>query len=147
MIIKGFPLGPTSNHMLMQSRGRLIKSPEARIYDSRIDSFYLYNKKSLDEISNKIKGSLLRVDMYFVFLYSKIIGKEGQVKQIDYSNRVKMSQDGLARCLQIDDKLIKCGFLELVTCDTEEDEQIIFRILKTNKIRTFSEIKEELTHI
>jgi hypothetical protein len=128
----------------MQSRGRLIKSPEARVYEAKIDNFYMYNKKSLDLISTEIKGSLIRVDMYFVFLYSKIIGKEGQVKQTDYSNRVKQSQDGLARCLQIDDKMVKCGFLELVTCDKEDDEQIIFKISKIDRIRTIDELKERL---
>lgn len=144
MIVK-LPMPPTSNNIYIPVNGRLIKSAEGRRYDSSIEYEKLRQFRLFREINQLFKDRIIRADIYYLFFKDRVIGKKGQIKSLDYSNRQKPSQDALSKCTDIDDKYIKSGFQELILCDNQKDEGVVFVLSIQEKIKTLHELKEQLT--
>lgn len=134
MILKNFPIPPSINNQLTLSRGRFIKTSAAKIYDAKVSMFKLRRFREIDLIKENLKSDdLLKVDCYFIFNQSRLIGKKGQIKALDVNNYLKSALDGLVKCLEIiDDKQFVAHTVEKLTCESESDEQIIFVISKTS---------------
>lgn len=128
----------------MPANNRLIKTSVARSFDERIDREKIKHFRLFDEANRLFTGRFLRVDTYYVFLRSRIIGKKNQIKVIDYLNRQKIAFDCLARCINIDDKYFKSGFHELILCDEDVEQCIIFNITVQEKIRDLSDLRKDL---
>lgn len=143
MIIRIPILPPTQNRAFLMSRGRFIKSTEARIFDQAIDLEKIKQFKKLTQAHELFKNRLLCIDTYYIFLKTRIFGKQGQVKQCDFLNRQKMGFDGLAKMLNIDDMFFKSGIHELVICDNAKDEGMIFKISIQDQIRSFDILKQD----
>lgn len=95
----------------MPSRGRLIKSNEARLYDREIQIWSLRNKNKL--VSYKIelreliqKGFMLKVSVILNWEKSKLLTKKGEPKKNDLDNRLKSCLDAVSKLVEIDDKYI-----------------------------------------
>lgn len=131
MILRNFPIPPTSNNLYIPVRGRLIKSKEGREYDLKVQQYGSLHFYKLKEIREKIKEfPELLVETVFVFHKSRVIGKQGQMKKLDSSNRIKQVHDGFAKLIGIDDCYYVQTPVSKATCDKIEDEQVIITISK-----------------
>lgn len=140
MILKRFPMPPTSNRLLAPYNGRLIKTRECRDYDAKVNQYKLRNFKILEEIKIEFDNKLIVIDSFFVFSKKRLISKEGQIKKLDASNRIKVAHDNLSRIADLDDKNFVCGFFEKLYCEHEKDEQVIFKLSELKCIRNFDEL-------
>lgn len=130
MILTKFPMPPSSNGLYASFKGRFIKTVEGRRFDSSAKTFELMNCRKLDQIKAemaKTKGFWF-IDTKFVFVRSRIIGKKGQIKRLDASNRIKQTHDALARIIGVDDCLFVSGAFSKASCEQENDEQVIITI-------------------
>lgn len=117
---------------------------EGRKYDNLIQIYKLRKFKELDKIKESFKDDdLLSIETIFVFAKNRIIGKKGQVKKLDASNRIKQLHDGLSTLLGIDDSRFVSGIFSKATCDNEKDEQVIVKITKS-EIHTLDHITQGL---
>jgi hypothetical protein len=107
-----FPMSPTSNHMLMVIRGRLIKSNDARKYSKQCELWGAQNRGSINKLKEILKDKTLRVDCCFVFPRSKLITKKNTLKKVDWGNRVKQTHDELAKLIGVDDSHFISGYCE-----------------------------------
>lgn len=131
-ILAKLPLPPSSNQLYSSVKGRLIKSIEGRKYDSLIQLYKLKKFRDIDKISNAFgPADLLNIETIFVFNKNRIIGKKGQIKRLDASNRIKQLHDGLSTLLGIDDCRFVSGAFSKATCQDEKDEQVIVKITKS----------------
>lgn len=100
---------PTNNHRLMPSRGRLIKSPEFRIFDQKIELWRLRNRYFLDDSKAEVErwlkaGNCLEVELDFCFPRSKLVSKKNEPKKIDVDGRIKSTLDAIFHLIGCDDK-------------------------------------------
>jgi len=149
-MIKGFPLGPSSNSMYAAVNGRLIKSSESRIYDKQCQMWGLKNWKVLEAIKKAVESTKLpyavELDCTFVFLHARLVGKKNQLKKLDAMNRMKNSIDNFCKVAQFDDSLIVGGAFKKITCDNSRDEQVIFN-LRLTQLQTLDQILESVSFI
>lgn len=131
------PMCPTANRITMPFRGRLIKSPEYRIYEQKMQVFKLKNFRILDEIEKAFTGKLLRVDAIFVFNHKRIFTKKGELKKLDYSNRIKISEDILAKLINIDDSKFVEGYHSKAYSEDNVEEYIVFTIYEIDEVKGF----------
>lgn len=134
MILKGFPIPPTSNRLLMPARGRLVKTSDARAYDTKVDVFKMINRRKIEALKNqlsKLETKILKVEFIFVLHKKRLIGQKGQLKKLDTSNRLKQCQDHLAKIIEIDDCQYVDTPIKKVTCEDVKDEQVIILIKET----------------
>ncbi len=135
LILKRFPMPPTSNRLLMPCRGRLIKSVEYRAYEQKVVSFHMRNITNLAEIEHAFKGNkFLRIDTLFVFAQKRLISKKNEVKSLDASNRIKIVHDVISKLIHIDDKYFTCGYFEKAFCEAENEEQVIIKFSEVTDI-------------
>ncbi len=131
MILDYFPLPPSSNQLYSSFRGRLIKSKIGRAYDVAVLVFELKNMKYISDISRTAKElKTLKINTTFVFHRARVIGKKGQMKRIDASNRIKQVHDHLAKLIGIDDCYFVEGSFSKATCKDIKDERVIIEITK-----------------
>ena len=132
--ITKWPMPPTQNKLYSSFRGRLVKSKEGREYDAKLDLFKMLYKRKLDVLKKDIgsliieHGKCLKISTIFIFHKSKVIGKKGQMKKLDATNRIKQVHDHLARVLEIDDCYFVNSIIDKATCDYPKDEQVIISI-------------------
>ncbi len=143
IVLKHIPIGPSVNEIYKPIRGRFVKGESGRIYDKKIQAYKLRNFRILQQAHDMFKGHVLCVDKYFVFYNKRLFCKDGSIKKIDVENFLKSSIDGLSELLNIDDKMFKSGVTEAVSCEREDQQQLIVRIT-VHKMRTFEEIMESL---
>ena len=118
--LHGLPMSPTSNHMLMVIRGRLIKSSAARAYSKACEEWAWKNRSKLAQLKSILKDSTLRVDCTFVFPKSKLITQKNTLKKVDWMNRLKQTMDELAKMIGVDDSYFVSGYCEKVVGETDE---------------------------
>jgi hypothetical protein len=127
-----FPLPPSSNHLYASVGGRLVKSIEGRKYDSYLQLYKLRKFKDLETISKAFQeADILHIETTFVFAKNKIVGKKGQIKKLDASNRIKQLHDGLSKLIGIDDCRFVSGAFSKATCERENEEQVIVKISRS----------------
>jgi len=133
-IVLELPIPPTANKQLTVSRGRFIKSQEARIFDSKINKLKIIDFKDIESDQFKVKdwitnGFQLQIDLYFVFNYNRIFSKTKKAKsiykKIDTNNRIKSSIDAVSKLLGIDDSLFfKESSFKVVTSNNSKEKLI-----------------------
>lgn len=132
LLLKKFPLSPSSNQLYTSVRGRLIKSSEGRRYDSLVEIYRLRELNIIDEWKKTVKPEdVFHIDMYFVFLRERLITKKETIKKLDATNRLKSSHDGLSKILDIDDSRFVTGSFNKVYTRFSHEEQIIILVKKT----------------
>lgn len=139
MYLTRLPIPPTSNRFVIPAHGRLIKSPEARKYETTLRVYELRNFKEIEAIRSCFAGKTLCVDRYFVFDKTRVISKKDTIKKLDTSNRVKILDDCVSKLIGIDDCMFITGICEKLWCDNPKDEQVIVRFSEYN-IREFKGI-------
>lgn len=132
IILKKYPLPPTSNNLYSSVNGRLIKSKIARLYEFEVFNYSLRNINLINKIKNDFINCELKIDTYFIFNKKRLISKENNLKKIDASNRIKACHDSLSKITGIDDKNIISGHFEKVYCNDDFEEQVIIVIKKEN---------------
>jgi hypothetical protein len=132
LLLKRFPLPPSSNKLYASVNGRLIKSVEGRRYDASVDMYRLKEFKVLDQFKETIKPTdVFRVDMYFIFMKDRLVSKKDTIKRLDSSNRIKQTSDGLAKIIDVDDCRFITGSYHKAYCRFPQDEQVIIYVKKT----------------
>lgn len=132
LLLKRFPLPPSSNQLYASVNGRLIKSTEGRKYDASVEMYGLREFKILDQFKELVKPTdVFHVDMYFVFMRDRLISKKESIKRLDATNRLKASHDGLSKILGIDDCRFVTGSYHKTYCRFPQDEQVIILVKKT----------------
>lgn len=129
------PMPPTSNRVTMPMRGRLIKSPEYRIYEQKMQIYKLKNFKLLSEIENKFKDLLIRVDTNFFFNHNRVFTKKNTLKMIDSHNRIKICYDVLSKLIDIDDSRFIEGYHSKRYCENDKQEHVVINISKLERVR------------
>lgn len=132
LLLKKFPLGPSSNSIYSSVNGRFIKSVEARKYEALVDMYGLKEFRILDQFKELVKPhDVFHVDMYFVFVRDRLVSKKETIKRLDSSNRIKSVSDGLSKILGIDDCRFVTGSYHKAYCRFPQDEQVIIVVKKT----------------
>lgn len=126
---------PTSNRVTMPMRNRLIKTPEYRIYESKIQIYKLKNFRKLEEIEEKFKGKMLRVDTEFFFNHNRVFNKKGELKRIDSHNRLKIIYDVLSKLINIDDSRFVEGMHSKCYCENNKPEYVAVYISEVTKLK------------
>lgn len=103
--LKGLPIPPSENHLYKNvPRIGRVKSLEYRAYESDFNSWAWVNLKTLKYARQAISGQMkLGLTIDYRMLHSRIYCKDGRVKKMDVTNRLKILIDLLANALQIDD--------------------------------------------
>lgn len=138
-----WPMPMTSNHLYIVSRGRLIKSNEARKYSNSCLQWGMQNRGTINKLREILKDKTLRVDCCFVFPKSKLITKKNTLKKIDYSNRIKQVFDELSKMIGVDDSHFISGYC----CKkiSEIDESSVYITISEAKLEWAYESKQ--THV
>lgn len=132
LLLKRFPLPPSSNQLYASVNGRFIKSTEGRKYDAAVDMYAIREYKILDQFKEMIKETdVFNVDMYFVFSRDRLITKKETIKKLDATNRLKASHDGLSKIIGVDDCRFITGSYHKVYCKFPQEEQVIIVVKKT----------------
>ena len=139
IILKGFPLPPTSNNMYIPVRGRLIKSNEARIYDQKCLIYSMSKSNLIKEIKIN-ETDFLYIETHFVFLKNRLFTKKNELKKLDCTNRIKSCHDNLCKMLNIDDKQFIEGKFSKSYCEEPHQEQVIIKISKLDGISDFKSL-------
>lgn len=139
MLLTRLPIPPTSNRFLIPAHGRLIKSPEARRYETTMRVYELKYFKQIEQIRELFAGKTIRVDRYFVFDKARVISKKQTIKRLDTSNRIKILDDCISKLIGIDDCHFICGVAEKLWCEDPREEQVIVKISEY-EIRQFKEV-------
>lgn len=133
LLLKRFPLGPSSNSIYSSVNGRFIKSVEARKYEALVNMYGLKEFRIIEQFKKLVKPSdVFHVDMYFVFLRDRLVSKKETIKRLDSSNRIKSASDGLSKILGIDDSRFITGSYHKAYCKFPHEEQIIIVVKKTS---------------
>lgn len=133
LLLKRFPLGPSSNSIYSSVNGRFIKSVEARKYEALVNMYGLKEFRIIEQFKKLVKPSdVFHVDMYFIFLRDRLVSKKETIKRLDSSNRIKSASDGLSKILGIDDCRFITGSYHKVYCRFPQDEQVIIVVKKTS---------------
>lgn len=140
MKLEKFPVPPSSNKLYSSFRGRLIKSKDGRDYDNKVQTFVLLNKRKIESFKKHVnllleRGPYLSITTVFVMHKSKVLTKQGRLKKIDVSNRLKALHDAFARAMGIDDCVFVHPIARLATCDDERNEQVIFSLESSDLLR------------
>ena len=146
---------PTANRQVMPSRGRLVKTKDAREFDTAVAIFQMRQHEKLKDVRKKLTSLFelnsqltLFVSFYFVFekkrLFTKSKKADSWVKTIDASNRLKSVQDGLTKAIGIDDKFHFQNYVEKIYCDSPSQEQVIIKI-ETSQARSWAMLEQEFT--
>ena len=126
------PMPPSVNKQLMVSRGRMIKTNEARKYDLAFESYLLFRRKAIQATKELILEwqkngfNALRVDIEFYFTKEKLFTKKNTVKRLDTTNRVKSVLDKISLALDLDDSLFIETFATKTLGELEECTVTIF---------------------
>lgn len=145
-IIKIFnlPMCPTANRLLMPSRGRLISTPEKRIWESEVNIFSLRNRNALLKAQKIIHEFIslgdpyLSVDLYHCFCKEKLFSKQNKVKKIDSNNRMKASIDAISNLLSIDDMYFFEGQCKKIISHNKNDFTVA--VIKNTKLYSYKEL-------
>ena len=145
-VLTRLPLPPSSNQLYSSVKGRLIKSIEGRKYDNLIQLYKLKKFRDLEKIASSFgSDDLLHIETIFIFNKNRIVGKKGQIKKLDASNRIKQLHDGLSTLLGIDDCRFVSGVFSKATCQNEKDEQVIVKITKS-ELLTLDQVTQGLSY-
>lgn len=117
---KYFPMSPTSNHLYMVIRGRLVKSSEGRLYLQKVGQWYSKNKSAVDKLKAILRDRTLRVDCAFYFPRSKLLTKKNTLKKLDATNRFKALHDALSQVIGVDDSHFISGYFEKRISENDE---------------------------
>jgi len=117
---KRLPMAPTSNHLLVPFRGRLIKSNEGRKFSKQCELWGAQNRGTLNKLKELLKDKTLRVDCCFVFPRSKLLTKKNTLKKTDWMNRLKQTCDELAKLIEVDDSHFISGYCCKKISDNDE---------------------------
>ncbi len=140
MKLTNFPIPISSNKLYSSFRGRLVKSQAGRQYDNQVQTFVLFNKRKIEAFKKHVHSLLeespyLSITTVFVFRRNRILTKQGKMKKIDVSNRLKQTFDHLAKMLEIDDNVFINPIAQLAICDDEKDEQVIISVNKAELLK------------
>lgn len=120
---------------------RLIKAPEFREYDNKIDLWILRNKSFIEMISERTnkwieKGFCLQLEIDYCFPLSKTLSQKNQLKEIDIDGRRKTVQDTVAKILRISDKWI-IRAIDQKPIEAFNEEHLVIRItpIKRDEIK------------
>lgn len=126
-ILTKIPMPPTVNRFLMPSRGRLVHTPEARLWKNKINMYKNMNRQKLEEIEDEIKlfvsnneSSVFSVDCFFLFPKDKLWTKSNSPKKMDGNNRLKPILDAVESLIALDDKYYWSGVAEKVEAKSTE---------------------------
>ena len=114
--IHNFPLPPTINKQLTKAKFHrgFIKTKVARDFDEQVKKFYVEHSKDLANLGHLMneyvyQGYGFTVDTTFYFPEKKLLTKEGRLKRLDASNRIKATHDAIANITAVDDQYIISG--------------------------------------
>lgn len=86
--------------------------------------------------------SMFEIETLFVFHKSRLYTKDGRIKKLDTSNRIKPCHDAISMVLGLDDSRFNLTASK-VYCDLENDEQTIV-VVKPSELKGLDQIKKEL---
>ena len=117
-------MSPSVNACHLVSRGRIIKTKEARLFDLSVKGWILRNHFTVERIRKEAaialkSGFQLKIICYFCFQSTDIWTQKGEVKRLDVNNRLKPTLDAIAMAIGIDDKY----FFEHEEMKVETDEE------------------------
>jgi Holliday junction resolvase RusA-like endonuclease len=135
------PMPPSQNKQLMVSRGRMIKTKDARAFDMAFEVFMLTRKRALEATRDMAHGWLkegfnaLRVDVEFFFPKEKLFTKKKTIKRLDTTNRLKAVLDKISIALEIDDSLFVETFATRTLADKEYCKVTIYPMYFTEDVK------------
>ena len=110
LIFRNFPMSPSSNSMYSSVNGRLIKSKEAKIFVELTQKWSWSHFQKTQYLKSKWMDQTVRVDTYFVFTKSRFFTKNGKIRKLDFTNRIKAAHDCFSDILGIDDSMFLEGY-------------------------------------
>lgn len=118
----------------MPSRGRLIKTKQAKIYDSIMEVYKIkqfHNVQSWIKSCGITKDTTLSVMCLFVFHQPRVFSKKNTLKTIDVSNRVKQTHDWIAKIIDVDDsRFVRSDIIKSYS-NNPQDEMVLVKIDKS----------------
>jgi hypothetical protein len=129
--LNGLPLPPSCNSIYATFKGRRIRSKGLCEFVKFVGQWGLINRSSAREAMEVCqfwiqKGYFLKVSAQISFLKSQIFTKDGKVKELDASNRMKALHDAIStNILHIDDRYFWSVSIEKVVGPRQEANLII----------------------
>ena len=104
------PMPPTSNNQyrsfVRDGKVRHVSSPELKAFKQNMWAYSLQHSQKIKTIRPLMINRRLCVSAIFNFFPESIFCKDGRVKKMDVSNRLKSLHDCLNEILEIDDSYI-----------------------------------------
>ena len=140
--LERLPMPHSVNKAFLFSKGRFIKSKEARAFDDAVYVWSLANRKKVESARATVgrwvtEGYLLTLDVDFFFHRSRLFSKKGSVKMIDLNNRLKPLVDAVSRLVEVDDRFFFQHTIRKVTCADFENEGCKVCIDRFQNLRNF----------
>lgn len=140
MRLVNFPLPISSNKLYSSFRGRLVKSQAGREYDTKVETFVLFNKRKVEAMRKHVYDLLdespyLSITTIFVIHQNRVLTKQGKLKKIDVSNRLKQTHDCFSKVIGLDDSHFVNPIVHLATCRNEEEEQVIISLASSTLLK------------
>jgi hypothetical protein len=133
VIVKNFPMPPGSNHLYKTCAvgNRIFRAPSRKHkdYKKSVKLWALENPDIIRMMKAKVKDwKALQIERYFMFHYKTIYCKDGRIKKMDVSNRIKALDDSLLGLMGLDDSQIFRGFEEKILMPVGYPECVEIRI-------------------
>lgn len=113
VVFERVPMPPTSNlaYSSFMRGGRVVRvcSKELVAFKSQFSAYHMANLNGFGAGKLIFGGKPLFIDCDFYFPQERLYTKDGRLKRLDVSNRLKALHDCMATALEIDD----CQFMEI----------------------------------
>lgn len=140
----GVPLPPSSNHQYatIMRHGRPIRIPakETKDYEKIFKAWLLSNKDAIKSARESIVEwkKPLSISMVVAFKRERLVTRDGRLKRLDVTNRIKAIHDLMSDALGIDDSLFISCPTEKVVADNYEEQVVI--CIRPSELRGLSKV-------
>ena len=118
---KNFPIPPSENQLYrnLAKVGR-VKTRAYREYTTEVEAWHLSHLKPIKRAKAYIDPKIpLKVEFRMMMNPTRLFTKDGRIKRLDASNRIKAMLDLFSGCLEIDDSIFFSCKIEKIACTDE----------------------------
>lgn len=126
VLLSGFPVPPTTNNLYISVGKRRVPSKQLRIYKQQVHTWYLENLSEAKEAALYLKGKG-PLALHLVWFAPKVrfYTKDGSIRRLDASNRIKACEDAISEILGINDCIFFKTGIEKKVDDRKESVDIL----------------------
>lgn len=140
------PMPPSWNASKTVNRNRIVNTSVVKKFKKQFETWRVSRELALQGLTREIKKSMrgsracLELSLWFCFPESSLVSKEGSIKALDVSNRIKMFEDQLSESIGIDDKYFQIGCVRKHFFKEGSAEPFVIARIRNSSVSSVCEI-------